>query len=153
MKQIDVLPVSIKHVDELCSNMRKADVDEVQAGTSLPLKDVVIESVEKSALSCTVLLDGEVACILGVVPVSLLGSHGIPWMLGTTLVDKNVRTTLRAVKPLEDEISNTFKKLENFVDARNKKAIRLIKARGFTVHAPKPYGPYGMPFHRFTRGF
>lgn len=152
MKQISFNQVTNRHIDELVENMRPADLDELDAATSLPIRDVIAASVKHSALSATVMVDGEVACILGVCPVSILGGHGIPWMLGTKVVDRNAKSLWKTLRPVCDEIQEAFSFLENYVDARNLKAIRVLKAMGFNVEPAKPWGHKGLPFHRFTRG-
>jgi len=42
-----------------------------------------------------------------------------------------------------------YSHLENWVDARNTKAINWLRWLGFTVHDPVPFGVAGLPFHRF----
>jgi hypothetical protein len=40
--------------------------------------------------------------------------------------------------------------LENWVDARNRLAIRWLRWCGFEIEAPAPYGPHELPFCRFS---
>ena len=40
----------------------------------------------------------------------------------------------------------------NYVDARHTDAIRWLKWLGFTLHPATPYGPFDLPFHKFTMG-
>ena len=50
-----------------------------------------------------------------------------------------------------DHMHQTFALLENWVDVRNKTAIRWLEWCGFKMEAPKPYGAYKLPFRRFWR--
>jgi len=47
------------------------------------------------------------------------------------------------------EMKRHFQRLENYVDARQKRSIRWLKWCGFTVENPKPWGTLGLPFHQF----
>ena len=45
-----------------------------------------------------------------------------------------------------------FPYMFNYVDVRHKEAIRWLKWLGFTLNEPTPYGPFGLPFHKFHMG-
>ena len=40
----------------------------------------------------------------------------------------------------------------NYVDARHTDAIRWLKWLGFEFDEAAPYGPFDLPFYRFTMG-
>lgn len=138
-------------VVDLVVKMRQADVDELSA---LGLTDFVHEiqsSVERSAFSRTFTADGEVACILGVVPAAgLFDPYGIPWMLGTDLVTRNQRVLMRECRPYIRLMLQAYPILFNYVHAENHRAVRWLKCVGFSLQPAEPHGPLGAPFHRFT---
>jgi len=88
-------------------------------------------------------------CIFGVAPASLLGSVGVPWMIGTQEIDSHAKAFLRRNKAYVERMSELYNYLVNFVDARNTRAIGWLKWLGFTILEAQPHGPDGLPFHRF----
>lgn len=148
MVEVVVRPVAPGDIEELAHRMRQADIDEVAACGHAPIGALEM-SVARSSHSYTATADGEVACMFGVVPLSLLVGIGSPWMLGTDLVPKYPGAFIKHSAPYIRGMLEAYPHLFNFVDARNAKAIRWLKRVGFTLHAPVPHGPYGMPFHPF----
>lgn len=147
--------VEIRDVEEgdiavLVRNMREHDKMEVNAATHMGLRNAVQTSVIMSTYSKTGLVNGELVCMWGVCPISLLSGSGSPWMLGTDLITEKQRIFLRRSKPWLDDIRKDYKYLENFVDARNTMSIKWLKWLGFEMDEAEPYGVHGEPFHKFT---
>ncbi len=148
---VDVLiravePGDIEHVAEY---MRQADRDEIEAtGVPDPV-EALSRSVKDSVLSWTGCVDGEPACVFGVVPISMLCGIGSPWLLGTNLIPKNAGAFIRHSTPYIHGMLREFPHLFNFVDVRNRKAIAWLKRSGFVLHEAVPYGPFGLLFHPF----
>jgi hypothetical protein len=137
-------------VDALLANLRPEDQAEVDAllGPGEIAKKLP-DSVRDSILSWTVEADGEVVCMLGLTAVSLLGDHGVPWMLGTPLVDVHRRGLVRIAPSYIARMLAIYPTLLNAVDARNTKAIGWLRRVGFTLLPPQPLGVAGLPFHIF----
>jgi hypothetical protein len=93
--------------------------------------------------------DGRVVCMFGVAPVNLLGDTGVPWLLGSDDIERHAVTFLRGSKRYIAEMSRDYRLLTNYVDARNTLSIRWLKWLRFDILAAEPYGPFGLPFHRF----
>lgn len=145
----EVVPAEWAHVDELAETMRQADVDEIWASSY---------STPQSALSCamrsslqvwTGLIDGQVACMFGVVPQSMMGGTGFAWMLGSDLVERHQKLFLRRCRENVRMMAEQFDYLHNYVDDRNVKAIRWLKWLGFEMGDPEPFGVLGLPFRHF----
>lgn len=93
--------------------------------------------------------DGRLVAMLGVVAADLLGGLGVPWMLGTDLVEQQQRALVRLSRAYIPRMMQALPKLVNYVDARNERAIRFLRHAGFYVAKAEPHGPLGLPFHPF----
>jgi hypothetical protein len=148
---VEARAVAPGDVVELVVKMRQADIEELEA---LGIQDFVREiqsSVERSAFCYTFTVGGGLACIMGVVPAAgLFGAFGTPWMLGTDVVTRNQRALMRTCRPYIRLMLQAYPTLFNYVHAGNHRAVRWLKAVGFTLHPAEPYGPLGAPFHLFA---
>lgn len=144
--------VSLEDIMYLSENIRINDASEVNAVFDSSIYDAIKLSVDKSALSASVFVGGELNAILGVCPVSnmILNTSGSPWMLGTDAVYRNKRVLCQEYGRIIGQMLNEFSFLVNYVDSRNKPAVRFLKKAGFTLEDAKPFGLHGVPFHRFT---
>ena len=147
--------IEIREIEEgdiavLVRNMRKHDVQEVNAATRMGVRNAVETSVNLSTYAKTGLVNDELVCMWGVCPISLISSSGSPWMLGTDLIEKKQRIFLRRSKPWLEDIKKDYKTLENHVDERNTLSVRWLKWLGFEMKKAEPYGVNGELFHKFT---
>ena len=124
--------------------IRPEDKAEFWAAAMVDPKDSLMPGLG-NAWSC--LVDGEPVAVFGVTPPAMLGGAAIPWLVGS--VHLNPRLLLRPAREVLDGWD--FEHLENWVDARNTKAVRWLRWLGFTIHPAGPYGVMGLPFHRFER--
>jgi hypothetical protein len=138
-------------VDALLADLRPADRDEIEALLG-PGKErhAVEEGVRRSTLLWVGTIDDRIAAIFGVVPLHMLGGQGVPWLLGTPLIDRYRGAFMRLNRPYIARMLAVFPQLANVVDARNVKSIAWLKRLGFTIHPPQPVGLAGLPFHVFT---
>jgi hypothetical protein len=147
--------IEIREIEEgdiavLVRDMRKHDVQEVNAATRMGVRNAVETSVNLSTYAKTGLVNDELVCMWGVCPISLISSSGSPWMLGTDLIEKKQRIFLRRSKPWLEDIKKDYKTLENHVDERNTLSVRWLKWLGFEMKKAEPYGVNGELFHKFT---
>lgn len=129
-------------------DVRQADVDELWATAHLTPAEVLELAARYNDIFIA-MADDEVLCAFGVVPLSILGGVGSPWMFGTTHLAKHAKRFLRRCKPGLDAVLGRWPTLRGFVDVRNKASIRWLKWLGFKLSAPEPFGPFGLPFHHF----
>jgi hypothetical protein len=144
---VEIRPATVE--DALALVLRQADREEVEALTGRDAREALVESVVRSAAAWAGLANGELVCLFGVVPVSLVGVTGIPWLLGSDAVTRYGRPFLRRNRAYLREMLREFPVLRNVVDARNTVSIRWLEWLGFTLGTPQPMGVCGLPFIPF----
>ncbi|MGA2937286.1 MAG: hypothetical protein ABSF52_09340 [Syntrophobacteraceae bacterium] len=145
-----VVPAHSDHLFWLANNMSQADREEVAAAVGMGPYRALKDSLERSAVAWTGLMNDEPVCMWGVTPLDILGGIGSPWLLGTDQVQKYGFTFLRECKRRLPAMLELFPVLANYVDARHGRAIRWLKWLGFKFDPePAPYGIWNMPFFRF----
>lgn len=147
---LQIREVEAGDAEMLVENMRQADMDEVRAITTRPLTTVVQDTIDLSSFARTAMINGEIACIWGVCPVSLLNSHGAPWLLSTPVIEKHPLLFLRRCKPYIERFKKSYKFMDNHVDVRNKVAVHWLKWLGFEFDEAAPWGVEGRDFYRFS---
>jgi len=139
----DVLNVGLR--------MRQADRDEVLASCGLhPVKACVDSAMASDWVVALVREDTDMAwAVFGVSPDWLPG-YGVPWLLAAPEMEERFsRTFLRYCRVFLRRMLESYTVLANRVDARNEAAIRWLTWLGFTLRDPAPWGPLGLPFHKF----
>jgi hypothetical protein len=149
--EVTIAPVQPGDAEELIARLRPDDFREVEAAAGIGKVEATIRaSVAGSWRVWTGRADGELGCIFGVSPLSVLGGVGAPWLLGTDVMDANPRAVIRRSPRYIRPMLELFPHLMNMVDVRNTRSIQWLKFLGFQVHEqPVPYGPYGLPFRFF----
>ena len=144
---VEIRPATV--ADALALVLRQADREEVEALTGRDPREALVASVERSASAWAGLANGELVCLFGVVPMTLVGVTGIPWLLGSESVTRYGRPFLRRNRIWLREMLREFPVLRNVVDARNAVSIRWLAWLGFTFGTPQPMGVRGLPFIPF----
>ncbi len=153
MVSVSIIPATLDHVGAIAEKVRPADRDELWAASNITAERAMRNGIEHSEVAMTGLIDGVPVCMWGVVRESLVCNMGVPWMIGTELLDKYAATFLRRCRAPILEIFAGYDILVNHVDARNKKAIKWLGFMGFKVEKePVTYGVEKLPFHRFSMG-
>lgn len=151
--EVEVRACQEGDAEALLANLRPADLAEGEALAGAgQVPEMVAESLRASVLSWTAVAAGDVVCMFGVAPVTLMGDHGMPWMLGTPLVEQHRRALTRQGPAYIAHMLAAFPHLVNVVDARNVRSIAWLRRVGFQIHDARPAGVAGMPFHPFTMG-
>lgn len=142
---------NLDHVRAMSCKIRQADIDEFAAGYSKTPELAMIQGIGVSTHSWAGVCDGRVIAVAGLFPLSIMGDTARPWMVGSRDLEKPwvTRQFLQTSKHALRFMISLYPHLENYVDARNTVAIRWLKWLGFQFHDPQPYGPMGLPFHRF----
>lgn len=129
--------------------MRDLDIQELAASTGDTPLSALQQGLLTSSEVYTALADGVPYAMFGVVPVSILGGVGLPWLLTSKDVVKHAKEIVRWSEPVARHwVANSYTTLINMIDGRHKPALRWAKHVGFTVHAGEPYGIEGRPFHK-----
>lgn len=149
MVDFSIIPADVAHLLPIAKGMREADRIEIDASGGLEPYQALKEGLDSSSRCWTALVNGKPCVMFGVVPFSVLGGVGSPWLLGTddaTLVKKQFLLQGRKLIP---EMLRLYPTLINLVDARNSMSIRWLKWLGFDVKDPIPYGQNSELFHPF----
>lgn len=149
--EFQVVPATVEHIQSMAGRIRQADIDEFWAAAHVEPVESCSRALATSTVAWAGIYRGEVICVVGVCPVSLASGLGVPWMLGSTSLDKCAGRFLRRCRGALISLMETSSHLVNFVDARNTKAIQWLGWLGFTIHPPVAYGIEGLPFHPFER--
>lgn len=152
MARIQIRPATADDVTFLAPRLRAADRFEVLASTGLDPARSLQLAFELSDQVWTGTADGVPGAMFGVSSMDPLTGAGVPWLLGSDLVEENAIAFLRASRRIVDGMRQEYTLLENYVDARNVASIGWLQWLGFDIHEQAPFGPFGVPFHRFTWG-
>jgi hypothetical protein len=120
----------------LASQLRECDRLEVLASGSQSVRAAVVDSVRLSLWAYAFWLGERLVCIVGVAAQSIMCRIGVPWALGTDVMDELPREVLRFSPRVIALMQADFDVLVNYVHARNRRSIRWLKWCGFTVAAP-----------------
>lgn len=149
--KLALVPATLQHARSLA--LRAEDAAEIVALGANPTVEAV-DSVRKSDVSFTWLVDGEVACVGGVVAIgdtALVPSRvGLVWLLSGALVAQHPIRFARASRVVLSWLLGHYSLLGNVVDARYAATLRWLRWLHFEVEAAAPLGPLGMPFHACT---
>lgn len=145
----EIVPATREHVSQISELVRNADRTEMFAIACLTPAQVMLMGLEISDFARTGLIDGKPVCMFGVAPASLMGGVGRPWLVGTESLDDNAIIFLRRCRDGVKEMLSLYSTLENYVDARNRRAIAWLRWLKFTICEQEPMGPFNVPFHRF----
>lgn len=140
-----------EHITQMLGRIRQADIDEFAAGHSLTPERAMDIGLKISSHCWAGIWHGRAIAIAGLYPTSFVGDHAHPWMVGTRDLERPEvrRDFLELSRSMVRYMVSIYPNLDNWVDARNRLAVRWLKWLGFTMHAPEPYGPQGLPFLYF----
>lgn len=144
------MPAEESHILEILPDLRLGDLREIDAMTEMSVLEALELSLKTSRKAWAGYFDGEIVALFGVSEYSVLGSTGVPWLVGTESLVTNQKAFLRRCAGYVKEMKQGFYVLENYIDCRNDVAINWLRWLGFKMHDPEIFGPRGLPFHRFT---
>lgn len=135
----------------VAANLRAADLAELAAvGDDHDPHQVVRQGVDDSVYAHAIVVEGRPVAICGLAAYEgPVGEIGVPWMLGTAELPRHARALMRYAGPYILEMLRAYPVLLNFVHAENTRAVAWLRHMKFEVRPAAPYGPLGMPFHRF----
>jgi len=146
-----IIEARVAHIPEIASRVRDADVLELWSLSCLTPAQAMYYGLNLSKWARTGFIGGEAACMFGIVPVSVVGNVARPWMVGTSLLDRYAKTFLRKCAAEVEEMQSRYRRLENYIDARNVRAIAWLEWLGFKMGEIEPVGPFKTPFILFSR--
>jgi hypothetical protein len=139
------------HALMMAPNMRAVEAREVMDSDGLTPVRALIREVERSSVAWSWIVDGEVACMFGIISPDMLGA-AYPWFLTTPLVEKHSRQFARACKTLLPELLSAHPRLSGHVDARHALSVRWLRWLGADVREAEKWGKADVLFHPFSIG-
>jgi GNAT superfamily N-acetyltransferase len=122
--------------------LRAGDACEI-AALGISKEHAIARSLERSIWAEAYLVDGEVAAIVGLGLSSLIGGHGVPWLLTGPACERHKRRFLVESRHQVDRMLAECERLVGSVHAGYGRAVRWLKWLGFAI-APAVNG-----FHPF----
>lgn len=145
-----IIPATIAHAQYIAAHVREADRVELWAAGYMTPLETMIKAMDRSE-AFTGMADDTPVCMWGVVQDDILFGFGIPWMVASTHLDTHARAFLSRNKAVIVEMLSKYGILSNYVDTRNRKAIKWLQWLGFKVaEKPQPFGALQLPFHEFS---
>lgn len=132
----------------LATAMRESDRLEIERMGFRPLQ-AVERSIRISDWADAFLVDGELAAIAGVQTIDALAGEGVPWLVGTDILDRYPVGLMRRVGAVLHEMMAGRRYLVNVVDAKNARTIRWLEHIGFHVKRDPPVMFGDNPFYLF----
>lgn len=129
---VELVRAHAGHVGTIAARMRDIDRMEVDACGRTP-KQALRMGIMGSTIAMTAKVDGRAEAMMGLVPIDLLGGEGTPWFLGTDEVYRHGREMIAWGPKILASFLDSTPSLSNVVMQANTKAIRLLKAWGFSV--------------------
>lgn len=144
---IELVPASRAHIGTIANRLRIEDRIECKAMGRDP-KSALRSGLQISTIALTAKLDGRAEAMMGLIPLSLIDGEGIAWMLSTEAVYRNGRALMGMGPCILGSFLDSSRRISNVVSQGNHRAIRLLRAWGFTVEDEiKMIG--GVPFLDF----
>lgn len=149
MIDIQILPATQAHIEEMLPFVRDADIQEFVAINGWDARRVLETGLRTSTFTAAGLANGRVVTIFGVAPKSMISGAGIPWLVATDDLEKYQFSFLRRCRNGVNAMLSVYPYLENYVDERNHVAKTWLHWLGFSLDKPAPYGIEGRNFHHF----
>lgn len=149
VEMIEATPEDVAHVAD---NLKRADKEEAFATFGhCRFRDIMRLSIA-SAESCLVAVSayGEPIGVLGVRTLSLIHNIGVPWLVTVGCTQRHRRALMVLGHEYTAAMLQRYDTLTNNVDARNAESIAWLRRLGYAFEDARPFGPFNLPFHRFT---
>ena len=148
MTAVTVARVTAGHIAHVAANMREADVIEVLALSGRTPMQALEHSIAASDIAYSATLNGVPSCIFGCGSADLLSGVGVPWLLGTSDIDRHYVRFLRGSIYWVDRMKLNYRRLVNRVDDRNEVSKRWLAWLGFSF-SPLRVSGNGTPYRVF----
>lgn len=150
--EISVIPLEATHVDIVIENCRDTDRAEIYRMALLDPGRAIRATVANAEYAYAGFYQGRLACIFGVNRKNWLSDVGVPWLIGTPVIDEIPVSFLRHSARFYKRLVAEFPELENWVWSENIKAVQWLRWLGFDMDDAAPFGATGSTFIRFTKG-
>ncbi len=142
-----VVSASPAHLTGLGHNLRQEDRDEILAASGLdPMAGL---------LACAKLTPDLWAAVIGDEPIAVFGAAPVdsdtagPWMMASDRLREHRFWMARESITWFDRLALQYRRLTNWVDARNENHARWLEWLGCDFVETRSLGPFNLPFRRF----
>lgn len=149
---IEIVDYKPEHGAYVAAHMRHMDRKEIYYMSALDPASAVKVTTAHAVAAWTALVDGVPACIFGITRATRLSDIGVPWLMGTDVLDDHAMALAFRSRPYIERFKRAFPKMENHVLAENARVVRWLRWLGFDMQEPAPYGCFGASFIRFGKG-
>ncbi|MET3601122.1 hypothetical protein [Martelella mangrovi] len=133
----------------MAEELRPEDKEEARAGGASPLQ-ALVSGFALSDQCFTIEADEGPIAIFG--HVRLPDGEGSPWLLGTEGIERHWLWFLRNSPEIIARVQRPYRRIYNFVDARNAVHIKWLRWCGFSfAEQPLKLGPETRPFYYFWK--
>ncbi len=147
-----IVPATQELIDAMKGKLRAIDEREIRATSGHSADESLQMGLDRSDFCFILLNEDRPVAAFGVVPMSVLGRCGIPWLLATEDLPRFTKEVVRHSRPYIKQMLEKYECLTNWSDVRNAKAMRWLKWCGFTFDvAPQEYGVEKRPFIQFFK--
>lgn len=146
MTNAQVLPVSVDEAEDISMIVRHADREEIYA-LGMDMVEALKTCFGGSMKASKIVIDGKIVAVFG--DAFHDSEIGVPWLISTQHVEGRPKAFLSVCKPEVQEMLTRHRSLLNFVDVRNRAAVKWLKWLGFEFMDAIPYGPKQMLFYPF----
>lgn len=148
--KVEYAPVTYEDIDTLFDQMREADYNELVGHKYYddPRRDFKAK-VGNCEWATASYVNGQLACMAGVSPLSAVNGRHCVWMLTTGVIDKHPVTFYKETARVVRWMKQNYHSLENWVDLRYTEAINWLDRLGATfyeVHTARS----GVQYQRFV---
>lgn len=129
--EITTLDTTPRHIRDMAEVMQAQSAEVARKMGSEPRK-LLWQSYKRSFMCKSIFINGEIAAIFGISGV-LFGEVGQPWLILSDEVNDYPFKVAFVYKKELEKFQHMFPVLEDYVDASNGKAIRMLELMKFDV--------------------
>lgn len=129
----EIIPATSAHAERLAVSLSEESRRGLEALGVQPLQ-ALLDGLRDSATARALLIGGEVAMVIGVVPREWGGQL---WFLTSDLVLRAPKAFLRGARKVFAGVAQGYSVLANIAHAENVRTLRLAKHFGFEIHEYK----------------
>jgi hypothetical protein len=131
---IEIVDATFDHATRL--QLRLGDACEV-AAYGISKERAIVQSMERSLWAEAYMIDGEVGAIVGLGLSSVVGGHGVPWLLTGPACEHHKRRFMVESRKQVARMLRQVSPLINHVHADYSRAVRWVGWLGFQIDPPQ----------------
>lgn len=133
MLEVSFAPITLAHLQDIASDFRAEDLEEVRVFGFRSGIDALIESARASEVAGVGIVEGRARAAFGVSRGDILSGSAHPWMLGTEYLKSHPIQVLRASRTIVAAMKDRYPRLNNYVHAEYTEAVQWIRWLGFEM--------------------